>query len=132
MEIARGKLERRWLKEGHLILGVDEVGRGCLAGPVFAAGVQLDYAQLKKLPAKKKDILRDSKTLSKIQRASAVPFIKDIAKHWHIARADVPEIEQHGIVGATFLAMRRATSAILPHSTLLIVDGNQKIPGLDI
>ncbi len=131
-EITRGKMERRWLKEGHLILGVDEVGRGCLAGPVFAASAQLDYQAVKKLSTKDKDLLRDSKTLSHLQRERAITFIKAVAKHWEIGRAEVNEIEVHGIVGATFLAMRRAITPILPHSTLLIVDGNAKIPNIDI
>lgn len=131
-EINRGKMEKQWLKEGHLILGVDEVGRGCLAGPVFAASVQLDYAALKKVSRKDKELLRDSKTLSHLQRTKALTIIESIAKYRQVGIAEVSEIETHGIVGATFLAMRRAIAPSLEHSTLLIVDGNAKIPGLEI
>lgn len=128
----RGKMEKQWLKDGHLILGVDEVGRGCLAGPVFAASVQLDYTALKKVSIKEKALLRDSKTLSQLQRIKAVALIESIAKHKQVGIAEVSEIESHGIVGATFLAMRRAVAPFLQYSTLLIVDGNAKVPGLEI
>ena len=61
----KGKLEKKLLKEDYeTIYGVDEVGRGCIAGPVFAACVQLDFAALSKLSDDERSLIRDSKTQS--------------------------------------------------------------------
>jgi ribonuclease HII len=99
-----------------LICGVDEAGRGPLAGPVSAAAVILDEAN----PI---EGLADSKKLSEKQRDRLAPIIKERALAWAVAYADVGEIDQLNILQATLLAMRRAVLAlsIQPHQVL--VDG---------
>lgn len=99
-----------------LICGVDEAGRGPLAGPVCAAAVILDAAN----PI---EGLADSKKLSEKQRDRLAPIIRERALAWAIAYAEVDEIDQLNILQATLLAMRRAVLAlpIQPHQVL--VDG---------
>lgn len=104
------------------IAGVDEVGRGPLAGPVVTAAVILD-------PNKPIDGLMDSKQLSEKRRQQLVPIIKANALAWAIGRAEVEEIDQINILQATLLAMKRAVEglSVQPHHAL--VDGN-KAPDL--
>ncbi len=99
-----------------LICGVDEAGRGPLAGPVCAAAVILDVAR----PI---DGLADSKKLSEKQRDRLAPIIRERALAWSVAYAEVEEIDQLNILQATLLAMHRAVMAlhIRPHQVL--VDG---------
>lgn len=99
-----------------MICGVDEAGRGPLAGPVSAAAVILDEAN----PI---EGLADSKKLSEKQRDRLAPVIRDRALAWSVAYADVGEIDNLNILQATLLAMRRAVEAlpIRPHQVL--VDG---------
>lgn len=106
-----------------LIAGVDEVGRGCLAGAVYAAAVILPEAH---------GIvgLRDSKKLSALQRMRLVPSIEQAAIAFAIARAEVEEIDQFNILQASLLAMQRAVRALSATPTLCLVDGNQA-PRLD-
>lgn len=101
-----------------LVAGVDEAGRGPLAGPVFAAAVILD-------PARPIDGLRDSKMLTASRRALLSQLIQARALAWHIAWADVEEIDALNILGATLLAMRRAVSGLSCVPTLVQVDGNR-------
>lgn len=111
----------------HLRLGVDEVGRGALCGPVVCAAVVLDAAgetELRRLG------LRESKQLSPHQRRAWVPRIQHIAKAWHIAWADPWEIDTLNILQATLLAMRRAVMAISLAPAICLVDGNHPIPDL--
>ena len=112
---------------GDAIVGVDEVGRGCLAGPVTAASVRLDYRLLEALPLKTLKLIRDSKKLSKAQRQKLLPTLKEISRSFHIAMATPREIERYGINPATFLAMRRT---LKEHKkiTYVLVDGRAKIP----
>ena len=125
----KGQLEHAAIKSfGSIIIGVDEVGRGCLAGPIFAAAICLDYPSINKLGSEKK-LIRDSKTLSKKQRLHILPALINSARCWGVAMATPREIEQMGISGANFLAMKRAL-AICEEPDLVLVDGNQKIPGL--
>lgn len=102
----------------EIICGVDEAGRGPLAGPVFAAAVILD-------PARPIDGLRDSKKLSEARRDLLAPVIKAQALAWAIAEASEAEIDQLNILQATMLAMRRAVEALQTVPTLALIDGNR-------
>jgi ribonuclease HII len=103
--------------------GVDEAGRGPLAGPVVAAAVILH-------PRRRIDGLADSKTLSAQERARLAAIIRVRALAWAIAWADRDEIDALNILGATFLAMRRALLRLPVCPTHVAVDGNQ-LPRLD-
>jgi ribonuclease HII len=124
----KGAIERFWLDQGLIPAGVDEVGRGCIAGPVVAACVMLDYTRLDSLDTKTKSRVRDSKTLSAKQRAELIQLIDEISIGKAIGLASEREIEQHGILPATFLAMNRAIDSLKSEKPgVLLVDGNQKI-----
>jgi ribonuclease HII len=101
-----------------LSCGVDEAGRGPLAGPVFAAAVILD-------PGKRIRGLRDSKVLVSERREVLAEEIRAKAIAWAIASADVQEIDTINILQATLLAMRRAVEALPVVPNEAIVDGNQ-------
>lgn len=107
----------------ELIAGIDEVGRGCLAGPVYAAAVILPSSP--RLRG-----LRDSKVLTRQQRERLAPRIQTRALAWAVGVASVEEIDSLNILRATFLAMRRAVAALPLQPTLCLVDGNQR-PSLD-
>ncbi len=124
----KGAIERFWLDQGLDPAGVDEVGRGCIAGPVVAACVMLDYTRLDSLDTKTKARIRDSKTLSAKQRAELIQLIDEISIGKAIGLASEREIEGHGILPATFLAMNRAIDSLKSEKPgVLLVDGNQKI-----
>ena len=101
-----------------LICGVDEAGRGPLAGPVFAACVVLDIAY-------RIDGLADSKKLSEKKRNELTITIKRRAKAWAIASASVSEIDQLNILQASLLAMKRAVESLPFSPDMVLVDGNQ-------
>ena len=101
-----------------LIAGVDEAGRGPLAGPVYAAAVILD-------PARPIVGLRDSKLLSAARRECLAEEIRASALAWSVASADVAEIDSLNILQATLVAMRRAVEALAPAPTEALIDGNQ-------
>ncbi len=128
----RGSIERSFIKQGLKLLGVDEVGRGCIAGPVYAACVSLDYDALKDLDTKTRALIRDSKTLSSTQRQRIIPILHMICREWAIGFSTVNEIEEQGIVPATFQAMLRAYEAIKEPHDLLLIDGKQLNPMLPI
>lgn len=107
---------------GGLVCGVDEVGRGPLAGPVVAAAVILDVANIP-------EGLNDSKKLSKKKRAFLYDQIMDKALAVSVAEASVAEIDEINILQASMLAMRRAVAGLSPSATGALVDGN-KDPGL--
>ena len=107
-----------------LIAGVDEAGRGPLAGPVFAAAVILDARQ----PVKG---LADSKQLSALKRERLFDEIRAKALCCSIAQASVQEIDELNILQATMLAMRRAVDGLRLRPAKVLVDGN-RIPVLDI
>jgi len=110
------------LAKGALwVVGVDEVGRGPLAGPVTAAAVRLD-------PARIPDGLADSKLLSERQRARIAADIHATAELC-IAHASVEEIDALNILQASMLAMRRAISG-LPRADFALIDGNRLPDGL--
>ncbi|MDP3669977.1 MAG: ribonuclease HII [Telluria sp.] len=101
-----------------IVCGVDEAGRGPLAGPVFAAAVILD-------PAFPIDGLRDSKKLSEARRDELAPLIKAHALAWAIAECSHAEIDSINILQATMLAMRRAVEALATMPTVALIDGNR-------
>lgn len=105
------------------LCGVDEAGRGPLAGPVYAAAVILD-------PAVVIDGVNDSKKLSEKRREALFDEICDKALAYGIACATVEEIETYNILQATFLAMSRAVSALSVSPDLVLVDGNQVPRGI--
>jgi len=101
-----------------LVVGIDEAGRGPLAGPVLAAAVILDP----RLPIFG---LADSKKLSQSRRESLELEIRERALHWALGRAEVEEIDRLNILQASLLAMRRAVEALRVLPELALVDGNQ-------
>ena len=106
-----------------MLAGVDEAGRGPLAGPVYAAAVILE-------PGITIAGLGDSKALSARRREALATEIREHALAWCVAQASVQEIDDLNILQATFLAMRRAVLglSVAPHKVL--VDGNRVPPGL--
>ena len=102
-----------------IIAGVDEVGRGSLIGPVYAAAVILNKSIDKKL-------LRDSKSLNKSRREILSKYIKKNSI-WAISKASVKEIEKNNILNASLLAMKRAIKKLKKKPTLILIDGN-KVP----
>ena len=99
----------------HLIGGIDEVGRGPLAGPVIAACVVLSKPLM--LAG-----LNDSKRVSPIRRVALAEAIRAQAAGWAIGAADVGEIDRHSILGATLLAMERAVAGLALPPDYLLVD----------
>lgn len=112
------------LKAGLNICGVDEAGRGPLAGPVVAAAVILD-------PNKPIIGLGDSKKLSEKKRQLLYPQIKQRAKAWAIAEASASEIDDINILQASLLAMKRAVEKLQIKADHALIDGN-KAPNLSI
>lgn len=107
--------------EGVIEAGLDEVGRGCLAGPVVAAAVILP-------PDYRHNLLTDSKQLSKEQRNVLKEEIKREALSWAVAEASHLEIDRINILQASFLAMHRAVSLLKIEPEHLLVDGNRFVP----
>jgi ribonuclease HII len=107
-----------------LIAGVDEAGRGPLAGPVAAAAVILD-------PGRSITGLKDSKQLSEVRRNQLAVQIKEQALAYAIAEASVDEIDRLNILQASLLAMQRAVAALPVLPEFIVVDGNQ-LPYFDI
>ena len=100
------------------IAGVDEAGRGPLAGPVIAGAVILD-------PDNPIEGLRDSKRLSASRRDALYDAIRERALAWSIGRAEVEEIDRINILQATMLAMQRAVEALEPFAEHALIDGNR-------
>jgi len=111
------QLDFEYKFETRLIAGVDEAGRGPLAGPVVAAAVILDYKQ---------DIteLRDSKTLTEKKRYILANEIREQSITWGTGRAEVGEIDKINILNASLLAMQRAVSALNVVPETVLVDGS--------
>ena len=119
MELDLWEIERELHAEGvGLICGVDEAGRGPLAGPVCAAAVILPPET--ELPG-----LNDSKKLSEKKREQLFPQIQRIALAWSVAFSSVEEIEERNILGATMLAMNRAIAGLSLTPDLALIDGNR-------
>ena len=102
------------------IAGIDEVGKGCLYGPVFAGAVIIDKDNELKLF---KEGLKDSKKLTSNQRAILVPSIKKKSIAWSIGQSSAREIDKYGIRIATEKAMVRALEKLSMPPDLIIVDG---------
>lgn len=117
-------MDWRALARQHLVVGVDEVGRGCLAGPVCAAAAVLP-------PELEIPLIRDSKILSEARREELSPWILEHCRVG-IGVAAVTEVDELNILQATFLAMRRALEklGLPPTGVHVVVDGNQRVPGL--
>ena len=101
------------------IAGVDEVGRGSLIGPVYAAAVILDKSINKKL-------LKDSKSLTKSKREKLSKYIKKNSE-WSLGKASIKEIEKINILQASLLAMKRAIKKLKKKPVIVLIDGN-KLP----
>ncbi|MGE0873908.1 MAG: ribonuclease HII [Burkholderiales bacterium] len=104
------------------VCGVDEAGRGPIAGPVYAAAVILD-------PLCPVDGVRDSKLLSAARREALAMQIRRQAIAWSVASASVAEIDRINILQASLLAMKRAVEGLDPAPVLALVDGN-RLPSL--
>ena len=100
-----------------IIAGVDEVGRGSLIGPVYAAAVILK----EKINTK---LLKDSKLISKQNREKLNIYIKKNS-YWSIGKASVREIEKLNILNASLLAMKRAIKKLNKKPSLVMIDGNK-------
>lgn len=107
-----------YLEANRIEAGCDEVGRGCLAGPVVAASVILpsDYHN---------PWINDSKKLSKNNRERLIEEIKEKSLAWAIAESSVEEIDQFNILNASFLAMKRAILKLNVVPEHLLIDGNR-------
>ena len=112
---------REVLASGLLVAGVDEAGRGPLAGDVIAGAVILD-------PARPVAGLRDSKKLSHARRAQLAAAVREAALVWAIGRASVAEIDRLNILQASLLAMHRAVQALATAPQFVLVDGNRCPP----
>lgn len=118
-------IENEYREKGfNVICGVDEAGRGPLAGPVYAAAVILPSDCVI-------EGLNDSKKLTEKKREALFDEIKEKALAYGIASADEKEIDEINILNATFLAMKRAIDSLSVRPDLALIDGNQK-PHTDI
>lgn len=116
---------RAFFSEKYLEAGCDEVGRGCLAGPVVAAAVILPKNFYHPL-------LNDSKKLTYARRQQLSQVIRCDAIYWGVGMASSQEIDAFNILRASYLAMHRAISYLKPEPELLLIDGNgfQPYPGI--
>lgn len=118
-------IENEYREKGfNIICGVDEAGRGPLAGPVYAAAVILPSDCVI-------EGLNDSKKLTEKKREALFDEIKEKALAYGIASADEKEIDEINILNATFIAMKRAIASLSVKPDLALIDGNQK-PHTDI
>jgi len=114
-------LLRKYLNKGCIEAGCDEAGRGCLAGPVFAAAVILPKGFHSSL-------LRDSKELTAAERYELREMIEQNSLSWAIASVDSKEIDRINILNASFLAMHRAIAKLQVVPEVLLIDGNRFKP----
>lgn len=112
---------RAFFSEQGLEAGCDEVGRGCLAGPVVAAAVVLpkDFSH---------PVLNDSKLLTKTQREQVSEDIRQVALDYAIAAVSHEKIDEINILNASFLAMHQAIDQLKIKPALLLIDGNRFTP----
>jgi ribonuclease HII len=109
---------KKYLDKLLIEAGCDEAGRGCLAGPVYAAAVILPKNFRNKL-------LDDSKKLTDKQRKELRPLIEEKAISWAVGIVSVAEIEESNILNASFLAMHRAVDQLKTIPESLLIDGNR-------
>ncbi|MEX0884222.1 MAG: ribonuclease HII [Cyclobacteriaceae bacterium] len=114
-----------YFEAGRKEAGCDEVGRGCLCGPVVAAAVILQ-------PSYANELINDSKKLSRKNRMGLVKEIEENAICWALGSADAAEIDRINILNASFLAMNRAISQLVVKPDHLLIDGNRFNTQLDI
>lgn len=107
-----------WENRGQFVAGVDEVGRGPLAGPVVAAAVILD-------PEHPIEGLMDSKKITEKRREELAEEIKEKALAWAISRVDVDEIDRINILQASLRAMTKAVSELQQQPDFVMIDGNR-------
>jgi ribonuclease HII len=114
-----------YLNINEIEAGCDEAGRGCLAGPVFAAAVILpkDFSH---------PLLNDSKKLTENQRDLLRPIVEKEALAWAVTPVSPQEIDEVNILNASFLAMHRSVDALKIRPTSLLIDGNRFKPYLGI
>ena len=120
---------KKLILENTLIIGVDEVGRGCLAGPVYASAVYLRHTD-------NNSSFKDSKALSPKKRQEISQLVQ-VEHEFAIGIASVEEIDELNILQAALLAMKRAVEELMSKNTLLkealvVIDGNQKIPNFSV
>jgi ribonuclease HII len=116
--------ERQGRADGFgFVAGVDEVGRGALAGPVVAAAVLLD-------PDRIPTGIDDSKRLSASSRERLAAEIRETAIAWSVARVEADEIDRINILRATLAAMKQAVESLAPGADFVLVDGNVRVPRL--
>lgn len=115
---------KAYMDKGRIEAGLDEAGRGCLAGPVFAAAVILPVDFFHPL-------LNDSKQVSEERRMELRPIIEAEAIAWAVARVDHEEIDRINILKASFKAMHLALDQLSLRPEVLLVDGNRFIPYFD-
>ena len=106
------------IDDDRTLVGIDEVGIGCLAGPVVAAAVILD-------PVNPIYGITDSKKISEQRRKALADQVMANAVDWAVGQASVSEIDQHNILRASHLAMQRAYGDLKSDATLVLVDGNK-------
>lgn len=116
---------KAYFKEGVLEAGCDEAGRGCLAGPVFAAAVILP-------PNFSSDLLDDSKKLTARQREMLRPVIQEEALAWAVCMLSNEEIDRINILNASIMSMHGAVRKLTVKPEFLIIDGNRFKPYPDI
>lgn len=122
--VDRIRFERKLWEEGfERVMGLDEVGRGCLCGPVVAAGVIFK-------PGTFVDGIRDSKTLSLKERKKLTKEIKNLAEYWTIQWCSPEEIDELNILHASIKAMNKCADADGADPDYLLVDGNRFSSGL--
>ncbi len=131
------------LEQKGIVFGVDEVGRGCLAGPVVAACVAFDWSKPEVIcELNDRVVIRDSKLMSRVQRMKAAKAIREVATVFGIGEVDSVTIDEINILQATFEAMRRAvgdacrrerfeTVPYVRDVTRFMIDGNKTVPGVD-
>lgn len=105
-------------QKGLIEAGCDEAGRGCLAGPVFAAAVILPEGFVHPL-------LNDSKQLSEAERDSLRPIVEDNALAWAVSMCTHEEVDEINILKASFKAMHQAIDSLEIRPELLLIDGNR-------
>lgn len=128
-----GTMRKKWLRDpAAILIGTDEVGRGCLAGPVVAAAVQIKNFSSQKAVASLFAGLDDSKKLTPAFREELAVVLRQHCCY-AIGEASVEEIDEINILQASFLAMCRAINQLsLPESSVVLVDGNRKVTGLSL
>lgn len=120
------RFETEAIKSGFsFIAGVDEAGRGPLAGPVVAGAVIFPLEEVK-------DFIKDSKKLTEKIREKAFEFIIDKAKAWSVGIINEKEIDKINIFNATIKAMKLAVVSLKLKPDLLLIDGNKRLPELKI